>query len=156
MDGWDCKWGLWDRTKGVFPRSGTPRWMVKIMEIPIKMDDLGVPLFSETPKWPKRGVIYPNYLQVLGLHFPYTIHDIPKTPKFLPNTWWRGLLEHWKKTYLRRCWGVQTPTHKVLGCVGYGIFTYIYHTIQPNVGKHTIHIGCCWVLHPFRNTPCNA
>ena len=30
---------------GVFP----PKWMVKIMENPIKMDDLGVPLFSETP-----------------------------------------------------------------------------------------------------------
>ena len=29
---------------GVFP----PKWMVKIMENPIKMDDLGVPLFSET------------------------------------------------------------------------------------------------------------
>ena len=28
---------------------GTPKWMVKIMENPIKMDDLGVPLFSETP-----------------------------------------------------------------------------------------------------------
>ena len=27
---------------------GTPKWMVKIMENPIKMDDLGVPLFSET------------------------------------------------------------------------------------------------------------
>ena len=29
---------------------GTPKWMVKIMENPIKMDDLGVPLFLETPK----------------------------------------------------------------------------------------------------------
>ena len=28
---------------------GTPKWMVKIMEHPIKMDDLGVPLFLETP-----------------------------------------------------------------------------------------------------------
>ena len=27
-----------------------PKWMVKIMENPIKMDDLGVPLFLETPK----------------------------------------------------------------------------------------------------------
>ena len=34
---------------GVSKNSGTPKWMVKIMEIPIKMDDLGVPLFSETP-----------------------------------------------------------------------------------------------------------
>ena len=27
---------------------GTPKWMVKIMENPIKMDDLGVPPFKET------------------------------------------------------------------------------------------------------------
>ena len=31
-----------------------PKWMVKIMENPIKMDDLGgPPLFLETPKWPE-------------------------------------------------------------------------------------------------------
>ena len=30
---------------------GIPKWMVKIMENPIEMDDLGVPLFLETPKW---------------------------------------------------------------------------------------------------------
>ena len=28
--------------------NGKPKWMVKIMENPIKMDDLGVPLFLET------------------------------------------------------------------------------------------------------------
>ena len=35
---------------GVSKNRGTPKWMVKIMENPIKMDDLGVPLFLETPK----------------------------------------------------------------------------------------------------------
>ena len=30
-------------------KGGPPKWMVKIMENPIKMDDLGVPLFLETP-----------------------------------------------------------------------------------------------------------
>ena len=30
-------------------RGGPPKWMVKIMENPIKLDDLGVPLFLETP-----------------------------------------------------------------------------------------------------------
>ena len=30
-------------------RGGPPKWMVKIMENPIKMDDLGVPLFLEKP-----------------------------------------------------------------------------------------------------------
>ena len=35
----------------MFPKIGgkTPKWMVKIMENPIKMDDLGVPFFLETP-----------------------------------------------------------------------------------------------------------
>ena len=33
---------------GVSKNRGTPKWMVKIMENPIKMDDLGVPLFLET------------------------------------------------------------------------------------------------------------
>ena len=33
---------------GVSKNRGTPKWRVKIMENPIKMDDLGVPLFSET------------------------------------------------------------------------------------------------------------
>ena len=32
------------------PSGCFPKWMVKIMENPIQMDDLGVPLFSETPK----------------------------------------------------------------------------------------------------------
>ena len=34
---------------GVPKNRGTQKWMVKIMENPVKMDDLGVPLFSETP-----------------------------------------------------------------------------------------------------------
>ncbi len=34
---------------GVSKNRGTPKWMVKIRENPIKMDDLGVPLFLETP-----------------------------------------------------------------------------------------------------------
>ena len=36
----------------LFPKIGVlPKWMVKIMENPIKMDDLGVRLFLETPIW---------------------------------------------------------------------------------------------------------
>ena len=36
---------------GVSKNNGTPKWMVKIMENPIKMDDLGVPLFLESPTY---------------------------------------------------------------------------------------------------------
>ena len=41
----------WFITIWVFPKRGvyTPKWMVKIMENPIKMDDLGVPPFAESP-----------------------------------------------------------------------------------------------------------
>ena len=35
---------------GISKNKGTPKWMV-YMENPIKMDDLGVPSFSETPKY---------------------------------------------------------------------------------------------------------
>ena len=42
---------LWHQ-EGVTKNRGIPKWMI-CMEIPIKMDDLGVPPFSETPKnWP--------------------------------------------------------------------------------------------------------
>ena len=35
---------------GVSKNSGfSPKWLVKIMEIPIQLDDLGVPPFAETP-----------------------------------------------------------------------------------------------------------
>ena len=38
---------------GVSKNNGTPKWMVKIMKNPIKMDDLGgPPLFLETSIWP--------------------------------------------------------------------------------------------------------
>ena len=45
-------WKILSKCKWVFPKIGgnPPKWMVKIVENPIKMDDLGVPLFLETPK----------------------------------------------------------------------------------------------------------
>ena len=41
---WSC-----DLNLDVSKNNGTPKWMIKNMENPIKMDDLGVPLFLETP-----------------------------------------------------------------------------------------------------------
>ena len=45
---------------GVSKNRGTTKWMVFIMENPIKMDDLGVPLFLETPIWFFDNVIRPR------------------------------------------------------------------------------------------------
>ena len=36
---------------GVSKNNGTPKWMVYFIENPIKIDDLGIPLFLETPTW---------------------------------------------------------------------------------------------------------
>ena len=48
---YDVRWTRWygcqPKNSGFYP----PKWMVKIMENPIKMDNLGVPLFLETPIW---------------------------------------------------------------------------------------------------------
>jgi len=41
---------LFSRKMDVSKNRGTPKWMVKIMENPTRMDDLGIPLFLETPR----------------------------------------------------------------------------------------------------------
>ena len=42
--------GVVDTSKWIFPKIGVPQNGCFIMANPIKMDDLGVPLFLETPK----------------------------------------------------------------------------------------------------------
>ena len=45
---WTDRTTLPETNMGVSKNRGTPKWMI-YMEIPIKMDYLGVPPFSETP-----------------------------------------------------------------------------------------------------------
>ena len=42
------KYSIYSDYMDVSENRGTPQWMVKIMEYPIEMDDLGVPPFKET------------------------------------------------------------------------------------------------------------
>ena len=60
---------------GVSKNSGTPKWMVNIMENPIKMDDLGVPIFLETPK-------YTQFTGSYGIA-PFEIKLEPSSPEMI-------------------------------------------------------------------------
>ena len=59
----------WEHDIGVSVNGGTPKWMVKIMENPIKMDDLGEnPPFKETPIW-ENVVCFWKPLQLPTFHW---------------------------------------------------------------------------------------
>ena len=72
----------------VFPKIGgkPPKWMVKIMENPIRMDDLGgPPLFLETPMY------------VFFSTFPYLSFDFTLPQATFQRSWaiWRFLIDFW-------------------------------------------------------------
>ena len=63
---------------GVSKNNGTPKWMVKIMENPIKMDDLGyIPPFLETPIYTPKSIVSRNKIRIVTLiHFmQHIIYD---------------------------------------------------------------------------------
>ena len=79
---------------GVSLNGGTPKWMVKIMENPIKIDDLGVPLFSETSIYSFQ--VFPVEIST-GTVMPAADHDAThelcisnlKGPRKLIDFYWK-------------------------------------------------------------------
>ena len=90
------------------------------MENPIKMDDLGVPLFLETPIY----YIYPFFPSWLAFFLPS--NQIPNPVAWLPEV---------NPASPKTCPRLNL-SHRIHGT---GIFPYIYHKNQLNVGKYTIH-----------------
>ena len=95
--------------KWVFPKIRVPpKWMVcNVMEIPIQMDDLGVPVFSETLKWrsptsPEKVVtaMGPNLIVSTPLFYAAPRYpdfaSMPKMAHHPPRDAWVGSkIGHW-------------------------------------------------------------
>ena len=120
-----------------FPKIGgkPPKWMVKIMENPIKMDDLGVPLFSETSMYVCR---------TLYSYFPLYVKKLICFAQTWFHRFWGGArggaFFSWRKREMSSClpsppqtrtaWGVDLDTSRRKDSNSVG-FRFIYVEIWP-------------------------
>ena len=65
-----------------------------------------------------------------------------KRPYSIPITQFSGVPFQGAQWHILKCSGLFIPIGSM-----YGLFTYIYHKIQPNVGNYTIY-GSCGIEYP--------
>ena len=117
MTPWDRKRGKMDDHMDASKNRGTPKWMVKIMENPIKMDDLGVPLFLETPIFfgqVKGCYFFPRYSMGRTVYSPtFIIHFKPYLEQQKGITAVKSLDQLYpcssKPSFSHTFWGVRGP-----------------------------------------------
>ena len=93
----------------VFPKiRGTPKWTVyRLMENPIKMDDLGVPLFSETSSWfPNTFCLIPLLEEMRPFDFFLKWVSNHQLVYVIHNVTWRPTLSHQDTFRGKSCFGI--------------------------------------------------
>ena len=123
--------------------------MVKIMEKPIRMDDLGVPLFLETPihtyvnvcewmwwfeseNWTDTGMSLRAMLQKMRV--AVRLHQILYLVNMNPFGCRRNPITEGNYIIDSYLWREPYPIGSM-----YGIYTYIWSIFTVNVGEYTIH-----------------
>ena len=115
--------------KWVFPKIGVPQNGWFILENPIKMDDLGVSLFLETPKWSSQN--NREWISSKGAWSvsKYDSNWVHMTSLHVPSLW-RSMFQRkcgWHKQVSKRCWNLISQKMSV---ISHDVYVYITINIQ--------------------------